>query len=379
MSVPQLPPLSLYVHIPWCVKKCPYCDFNSHAAQGVLPEAEYLAALLRDLPAEILRAQGRSITSIFFGGGTPSLMSAHFFTQLLNHLRQAFNFATDIEITLEANPGTAELCDFAQLAAAGVNRVSVGVQSFNDAHLQKLGRIHTAAEVPLAVAKIRAAGINNFNLDLMHGLPDQRIEQAQRDLLAALALNPPHLSWYQLTIEPNTVFYNRPPVLPEDDCLADIQAMGEKLLAEAGFVHYEVSAFAQPRKQAAHNINYWQFGDYIALGAGAHGKITWPERIERYAKTRLPKDYMACTDSFDASCHNLADEQKPLEFMMNALRLRAGVPKKLWQERCKLPADFIQSAVDGLIQKGLLEANPDYYRTTDLGYRFLNTVLQEFE
>jgi putative oxygen-independent coproporphyrinogen III oxidase len=375
----MLPPLSLYVHIPWCVKKCPYCDFNSHAAQGVLPEADYLAALMRDIPGEIVRAQGRRLESIFFGGGTPSLMSANFITDLLNQLQLAFEFSPSIEITLEANPGTAELCDFAQLAAAGVNRISVGVQSFNDAHLQRLGRIHSAAEVPLAVAKIRAAGIDNINLDLMHGLPEQSLEQAHEDLSAAIALNPQHISWYQLTIEPNTVFYNRPPVLPEDDLLADIQAMGEVLLAEAGYAQYEVSAFAKPGQQAAHNINYWQFGDYIALGAGAHGKITWADRIERYAKTRLPKDYIACQNNFDASCQNVADEQKPFEFMMNALRLRAGVSRNLWIERCGLPATIIEKSVENLIKKGLFEADANYYRTTPLGYRFLNTVLQAFE
>lgn len=374
-----LPPLSLYIHIPWCVKKCPYCDFNSHAAQGALPEREYLAALLRDLPGEVARAQGRSLTSIFFGGGTPSLLSAGFFHELLDHLHRQLNFASEIEITLEANPGTAELCDFAQLAAAGVNRISLGVQSFNNEHLQRLGRIHSAAEVPLAIAKIRAAGINNFNLDLMHGLPAQTLAQAQNDLEQAIALNPTHISWYQLTIEPNTVFYSRPPVLPEDDCLADIQAMGEELLAAAGFIQYEVSAYARAGRRAAHNINYWQFGDYLALGAGAHGKITWPSRIERYAKTRLPKDYLACADTFDVSCQNLNDEQLPLEFMLNALRLREGVARSLWMQRCGLPADYLQPAVDELINKGLLENNAEIYKATDLGYRFLNSVLQAFE
>lgn len=372
------PPLSLYVHIPWCVKKCPYCDFNSHAAQGVLPDADYLAAILRDLPREIVRAQGRRLESIFFGGGTPSLMSAGFIADLLTHLRAALEFAPNIEITLEANPGTAELCDFAQLAAAGVNRISVGVQSFNDAHLQALGRIHSAAEVPQAVAKIRAAGIHNINLDLMHGLPGQTLEEARADLTAAIALAPQHISWYQLTIEPNTVFYNRPPALPEDDLLADIQAMGEELLASAGYSQYEVSAFAQPNKQAAHNINYWQFGDYLALGAGAHGKITWPDHIERYAKTRLPKDYLAATE-FDASCTPIADAQKPFEFMMNGLRLRAGIPRQFWIERCGLPAEVLDLAVNKLIRQGLLAADNNVYRTTDLGFRFLNTVLQEFE
>lgn len=377
--IQPLPPLSLYVHIPWCVKKCPYCDFNSHAAQGALPEAEYLAALLRDLPGEVARAQGRSITSIFFGGGTPSLLSEGFFTELLAQLRQHLLFAADIEITLEANPGTAELCDFSQLAAAGVNRISLGVQSFNDEHLQRLGRIHSAAEVPLAVAKIRAAGIHNFNLDLMHGLPAQTLAQAQSDLEQAVALNPTHISWYQLTIEPNTVFYSRPPVLPEDDCLADIQAMGEEALAAAQFNQYEVSAFAKSGRQAGHNINYWQFGDYLALGAGAHGKITWPDRIERYAKTRLPKDYLASSNSFDASCNNLTDEQLPLEFMLNALRLRAGVPRAYWPQRCGLPAEYLRPPVEELINKGLLEDNAEIFKTTDLGYRFLNTLLQAFE
>ncbi len=374
----MLPPLSLYVHIPWCVKKCPYCDFNSHAAQGALPEDDYLAALLRDLAAEIPRAQGRRLESIFFGGGTPSLLSAGFFNSLITALREHLGFSPGIEITLEANPGTAELCDFSMLAKAGVNRISLGVQSFNDEHLQQLGRIHSAAEVPQAVAKIRAAGINNINLDLMHGLPGQTIEQARADLTAALALSPQHISWYQLTIEPNTVFYSRPPVLPEDDLLADIQAMGEVLLAEAGYAQYEVSAYAQAGKQAAHNINYWQFGDYLALGAGAHGKITWPDRLERYAKTRLPKDYLAATQ-FDASVNSIADSQKPFEFMMNGLRLRAGIPRHFWPERCGLADDVLAPAVNKLIEQGLMAADESFYRTTALGYRFLNSVLQHFE
>ena len=373
----MLPPLSLYVHIPWCVKKCPYCDFNSHAAQGALPEDDYLAALLRDLAAEIPRAQGRRLESIFFGGGTPSLLSAGFFNSLITALREHLSFSPSIEITLEANPGTAELCDFSLLAKAGVNRISLGVQSFNDEQLQQLGRIHSAAEVPQAVAKIRAAGINNINLDLMHGLPGQTIEQARADLTAALALSPQHISWYQLTIEPNTVFYSRPPVLPEDDLLADIQAMGEVLLAEAGYAQYEVSAYAQAGKQAAHNINYWQFGDYLALGAGAHGKITWPDRLERYAKTRLPKDYLAATQ-FDASVNSVADAQKPFEFMMNGLRLRAGIPRHFWLERCSLADDVLAPAVNKLIEQGLMAADESFYRTTALGYRFLNSVLQEF-
>ncbi|HMW47915.1 MAG TPA: radical SAM family heme chaperone HemW [Cellvibrionaceae bacterium] len=374
----MLPPLSLYVHIPWCVKKCPYCDFNSHAAQGALPEADYLAALLQDLPGEIKRAQGRRLESIFFGGGTPSLLSAQFFNALLTQLQKQLEFSPDIEITLEANPGTAELCNFTLLAQVGVNRISLGVQSFNDRHLQQLGRIHSAAEVPQAVAKIRAAGIDNINLDLMHGLPGQTLDEARADLTAAIALAPQHISWYQLTIEPNTIFYNRPPVLPEDDLLADIQAMGEDVLAAAGYAQYEVSAFAKPKKEAAHNINYWQFGDYLALGAGAHGKITWPDRLERYAKTRLPKDYLAATQ-FDASVNIVADEQKPFEFMMNGLRLRAGIPRQFWIERCGLPDKVLTPMVDKLIKQGLLEADDDFYRTTALGYRFLNTVLQEFE
>ncbi len=373
----MLPPLSLYVHIPWCVKKCPYCDFNSHAAQGVLPEDDYLAALLRDLAAEIPRAQGRRLESIFFGGGTPSLLSAGFFNSLITALREHLAFSPSIEITLEANPGTAELCDFSLLAKAGVNRISLGVQSFNDEHLQQLGRIHSAAEVPQAVAKIRAAGIDNINLDLMHGLPGQTIEQARADLTSALALSPQHISWYQLTIEPNTVFYSRPPVLPEDDLLADIQAMGEVLLAEAGYAQYEVSAYAQAGKQAAHNINYWQFGDYLALGAGAHGKITWPDRLERYAKTRLPKDYLAATQ-FDASVNSIADAQKPFEFMMNGLRLRGGIPRHFWLERCSLADDVLAPAVNKLIEQGLMAEDESFYRTTALGYRFLNSVLQEF-
>ncbi len=376
----QLPPLSLYIHIPWCVRKCPYCDFNSHAAPGKLPEADYVAALLEDLTEDVARVQGRVLTSIFMGGGTPSLFSASAIASILQGVQARIAFLPGMEITLEANPGTAEFCDFGDLAAAGINRLSLGVQSFNAAHLQQLGRIHSADEARRAVELARAGGLTNINLDLMHGLPAQTPQQAVDDLQEAFALGPEHISWYQLTIEPNTVFYSRPPQLPVDDALADIQETGEALLAAQGYAQYEVSAYARPGRQAAHNLNYWQFGDYLAIGAGAHGKISHPDgRIERYWKTRLPQDYLDPTKAFTAGQQWLAPRQLPLEFMLNALRLVEGVPASLFSARTGLALADIAAPLARARQRGLLCEDTTLLAPTALGLRFLNELLAEFE
>jgi len=379
-SMNALPPLALYVHIPWCVRKCPYCDFNSHTA-GEIPQAEYVAALSRDLLSELDFVHGRKLQSIFFGGGTPSLFDAEAISSIIEHARQKIGFTDDIEITLEANPGTVEQQKFAGFFQAGVNRISLGVQSFNPQHLQKLGRIHDRAQALMAIDAIRSAGFENFNIDLMHGLPDQTPEQAVDDLRTALQFAPPHLSWYQLTIEPNTEFFRRPPQLPEDDALANIQDAGEALLAEHGYAHYEISAFAQAGREARHNINYWEFGDYIGIGAGAHGKLTLPPsgttalQILRRNKTRLPTHYLARDNDFVAEHKAIDADELPLEFLMNALRLERGVDSALFTERTGLPLSAIEEKLQSLRDRELMEPNPARLQLTALGRRFMNTVL----
>lgn len=390
----QLPPLSLYVHIPWCVRKCPYCDFNSHQAEQTLPEAEYRNALREDLAADRVLAQGRPLTSIFFGGGTPSLFSAATIAGIIADAEQLIGFAPDIEITLEANPGTFEQERFHGYRAAGVNRLSIGIQSFNPRHLERLGRIHGAEEALLAVRAARRAGFDNLNLDLMHGLPQQSTKDARADLQQALDLTPEHLSWYQLTIEPNTAFYTAPPVLPEENSLADIQEQGEMLLAQSGFQHYEVSAYAQPGRQARHNLNYWRYGDYLGIGAGAHGKITLPAQgqIQRLWKTRLPKHYLEKTDAhqtpkagtaqhnnpFMAGQELIQPDARPLDFLMNALRLSEGVATQLFEERTGQSLETLQPQWSDLRALGLLETDEARLATTALGQRFLNDVLARF-
>ena len=388
----QLPPLALYVHIPWCVRKCPYCDFNSHQAEQTLPEAEYRKALREDLTAERALAQGRPLTSIFFGGGTPSLFSAATIADIISDAEQLIGFAPDIEITLEANPGTFEQERFCGYRAAGVNRLSIGIQSFNSRQLERLGRIHNGEEARLAVQAARRAGFTNINLDLMHGLPEQSTNDARADLQQALDLEPEHLSWYQLTIEPNTAFYAAPPVLPEENSLADIQEQGEQLLAQAGFEHYEVSAYSQADRQARHNINYWSYGDYLGIGAGAHGKITLPEQgqIQRRWKTRLPKHFLERSDQVSATLatdHNnpfLAGQEliepnaRPLDFLMNALRLSDGVSAQLFEQRTGLTLQALQPQWSNLRSLGLLEDDQTRLATTTLGQRFLNDVLARF-
>lgn len=386
----HLPPLALYVHIPWCVRKCPYCDFNSHQAGKVLPEAGYRAALRADLEQDLALVQGRPLVSIFFGGGTPSLFSAETIGGILEDVQARIAFAPDIEITLEANPGTFEQRRFQDYRAAGINRLSIGIQSFSDVQLQALGRIHGRDEALVAVAVARRAGFDNLNLDLMHGLPGQSAAEASADLRQALALEPEHLSWYQLTIEPNTEFYSSPPVLPEEDSLADIQQRGEVLLAGAGFEQYEVSAYARTGRRARHNLNYWQFGDYLGIGAGAHGKLTLPARdqIMRQWKTRLPTHYLdkqstignltTHQNPFAAGQEVLAREALPLDFLLNALRLNDGVDARLFKERTGLSLSALEPQWSALKQRGLIRDSADRLQTTALGRRFLNDVLAAF-
>ncbi|WP_122612364.1 radical SAM family heme chaperone HemW [Pseudomonas viridiflava] len=377
--LPTLPPLALYIHIPWCVRKCPYCDFNSHTASPVLPEQEYVDALLADLDQDLHAVYGRELTSIFFGGGTPSLFSAEALGRLLQGVEQRIRFADDIEITLEANPGTFEQEKFVAYRKLGINRLSIGIQSFQQEKLEALGRIHNGDEAVRAAGMARQAGFDNFNLDLMHGLPDQSLDDALSDLRQAIALKPTHISWYQLTLEPNTVFWNQPPVLPEDDTLWDIQEAGQALLAEHGYAQYEVSAYAQAGRPARHNLNYWSFGDFIGIGAGAHGKLSHPDgRIVRTWKTRLPKDYLNPAKSFQAGEKSLSNDEMPFEFLMNALRLTAGVESRLYPERTGLSLDTLAEGRREAEQSGLLQVEPSRLAATERGQLFLNDLLQQF-
>ncbi|KAB2523397.1 MULTISPECIES: radical SAM family heme chaperone HemW [Pseudomonas] len=377
--LPTLPPLALYIHIPWCVRKCPYCDFNSHTASPVLPEQEYVDALLADLDQDLHAVYGRELTSIFFGGGTPSLFSAEALGRLLKGVEQRIPFAADIEITLEANPGTFEQEKFVAYRKLGINRLSIGIQSFQQEKLEALGRIHNGDEAVRAAGMARQAGFDNFNLDLMHGLPDQSLDDALSDLRQAIALKPTHISWYQLTLEPNTVFWNQPPVLPEDDTLWDIQEAGQALLAEHGYAQYEVSAYAQAGRPARHNLNYWSFGDFIGIGAGAHGKLSHPDgRIVRTWKTRLPKDYLNPAKSFQAGEKSLSNDEMPFEFLMNALRLTAGVESRLYPERTGLSLETLAEGRRQAEQSGLLQVEPSRLAATERGQLFLNDLLQQF-
>jgi len=374
-----LPPLALYIHIPWCVRKCPYCDFNSHAAGPTLPEEEYVDALLADLDADLQHVHGRPLTSIFFGGGTPSLFSDRALGRLLEGVERRVAFAGDIEITLEANPGTFEQAKFKGYRSLGINRLSIGVQSFQQTKLKALGRIHDGDEAIRAADMARAAGFDNFNLDLMHGLPEQSIEDALFDLRTAISQGPTHLSWYQLTMEPNTVFWSQPPELPEDDLLWDIQEAGQALLAAEGYAQYEVSAYAQPGKQARHNLNYWTFGDFLGIGAGAHAKLSTPAgRIQRTWKTRLPKDYLDPAKAFQAGERLLAADELPFEFLMNVLRLSEGAPAELFSQRTGLPLQQLEQARREAERQGLLQADQTRLVATAKGQLFLNDLLQQF-
>lgn len=378
LSTPkQLPPLSLYIHIPWCVRKCPYCDFNSHRAEQDLPEVEYCNKLIDDLKLGLEWVQQRPLQSIFIGGGTPSLFSPKAFETILSSVEKEVGFSDDIEITMEANPGTAEQQRFKGYRSAGINRLSIGVQSFGDAQLKALGRIHSAEQAQLAMGMARNAGFDNVNLDLMHGLPQQSVAAAKEDLQQAIALEPEHLSWYQLTIEPNTEYYKRPPLLPIDDELAEIQIQGQEFLAANGYSQYEVSAYSKGQ-QSRHNMNYWQFGDYLGIGAGAHSKITRDGNIHRFWKTRQPDHYMDHQKPFVAGREIIEGEQLALEFMMNSLRLTSGFNLSLFNERTFLESQSIQHTLDQLQQQGLISLNNNYLQPTELGQRFLNDIVASF-
>ncbi|MBA4068352.1 MAG: YggW family oxidoreductase [Acinetobacter sp.] len=367
--------------MPWCVRKCPYCDFNSHAVpDGQLSlelEQEYLRALVEDFKTQVDFAQGRQIHSVFIGGGTPSLISAPGYQWLFDQLKAVIPFAEGCEITLEANPGTVEHDPFAGYLQAGINRLSIGVQSFNTEHLKRLGRIHSNEDAISAIGLAREAGFQRINVDLMHGLPEQTLEQALHDLKLAVEQGATHISWYQLTIEPNTVFFRTQPILPVDEVLEDIQEQGELYLKAQGFVNYEVSAW---RKElpSAHNLNYWQFGDYLAIGAGAHGKVTQPDGVYRFQKTRLPKDYLAKVPAEHVQFKRIEDADLSFEFMMNALRLNQGVEAKLYAERTGLSLDTLDELLSSLRDRKLMVDDQDRLSCTEQGHIFLNSVLEEF-
>lgn len=373
----KLPPLSLYLHIPWCVQKCPYCDFNSHALKGEVPHDDYVAHLLADLDADIPLTAGRRIETIFIGGGTPSLLSAHAMQTLLDGVRARLPVSADAEITMEANPGTVEADRFSGYQRAGVNRISIGVQSFSAEKLERLGRIHGPQEAKRAAQLATGLGLRSFNLDLMHGLPDQTLEQALDDLRQAIALNPPHLSWYQLTIEPNTLFASRTPVLPDDDALWDIFEQGDQLLTAAGYQQYETSAYAKPGYQCQHNINYWRFGDYLGVGCGAHGKLTQPDgRILRTVKTKHPRGYMQ--GRYLDKQYQVVNDELPFEFFMNRFRLLEAAPREEFAIYTGLEESSIRPQLDQAINSGYLLETDAHWQITEKGKLFLNSLLELF-
>ena len=378
---PASVPLSLYIHMPWCVRKCPYCDFNSHAVpNGALSmelEQEYLQALVEDFKTQVDFAQGRQIHSVFIGGGTPSLISAQGYQWLFEQLKAIVPFEDGCEITLEANPGTVEHDPFADYLAVGINRLSIGVQSFDTDHLKKLGRIHSNNDAISAIKNAHGAGFERINVDLMHGLPEQSIEQALLDLKLAVESGATHISWYQLTIEPNTVFFRTQPILPVDDVLEDIQAQGEAYLKANGYINYEVSAWRK-EKPSAHNLNYWEFGDYLAIGAGAHGKVTMIDGVYRFQKTRLPKDYLAKVPAENLQFKKIEADEMPFEFMMNALRLNQGVDAKIYEERTGLSLSDLNQRLISLRQRQLMINDAQRLACTVQGHIFLNSVLEEF-
>ncbi|MFC0323558.1 radical SAM family heme chaperone HemW [Gallibacterium melopsittaci] len=372
-----LPPLSLYIHIPWCVQKCPYCDFNSHAQKGEIPEQAYLQHLLMDLEQQLPYVQGRELHTIFIGGGTPSLFSAESIAYLLHQIELRIPYREQIEITLEANPGTAEAQRFLGYRQAGVTRLSMGVQSFHNHQLQLLGRIHNSDEAKRAVMFAQQAGFEQFNLDLMHGLPNQTLDNALSDLQQAIDLNPPHLSWYQLTIEPNTLFASKPPKLPDDDLLWEIFAEGHKKLTAAGYQQYETSAYAKVGFQCEHNLNYWRFGDYLAIGCGAHGKVTFPEgKILRYSQTKHPQGYLQ--GNYRYQQHEVADEDRPFEFFMNRFRLLEPVPKQDFTQFTGLSLMAIEKQIDEAKKQDYIVEHQECWQITEHGKLFLNDLLTLF-
>jgi len=373
----SLPPLSLYIHVPWCVRKCPYCDFNSHEAPVQIPEERYLAALQADIEQVLPDIWGRQIHTVFIGGGTPSLLSAQAVDQLMAMLRSHFNLWPDAEVSLEANPGAAEADRFKSYAASGVNRISLGIQTFNDEHLKQLGRIHDSDQARRA-AHIATECFDRVNLDLMFALPGQSLQECMNDAREALSIGTEHLSIYQLTLEPNTVFAKFPPRLPEDDIAVEMEEGIEFMLGEAGFERYEVSAFARRGARAKHNVNYWQFGDYLGLGPGAHGKVSFPDRIERTVRVRSPEGWMQSSMMRNGSQISeqrvVAPVDFPFEFMLNALRLREGVPADLFYERTGLAYAQIARKIELARQKKLLTQDANRFQATEVGWRFLNEL-----
>ncbi|MET4861667.1 radical SAM family heme chaperone HemW [Morganella morganii] len=373
----KLPPLSLYIHIPWCVQKCPYCDFNSHALKGEVPHDDYVAHLLADLDADLPLVAGREIRTIFIGGGTPSLLSAEAMQTLMDGVRARLPVAEDAEVTMEANPGTVEADRFSGYQKAGINRISIGVQSFGDDKLIRLGRIHDAGEAKRAARLAATLGLRSFNLDLMHGLPEQHLGEALSDLRQAIELAPPHLSWYQLTIEPNTSFGSRPPVLPDDDLLWDIFSQGHQLLTQAGYVQYETSAYAKPGFQCQHNLNYWRFGDYLGIGCGAHGKISFADgRILRTVKTKHPRGYME--GRYLDQQNDVATEDRPFEFFMNRFRLLEAMPRSDFTDYTGLPESVVRPQIEAALNAGEISETATHWQITEHGKLFLNTLLERF-
>lgn len=382
----QNQPLSLYIHIPWCVEKCPYCDFNSHAVKSAIPEQDYVTALIADLDEDIKRFSltNRALHSIFIGGGTPSLFSAASIKSLLKQVLSRFEHKVDIEITLEANPGTVEADKFIGFFNAGVNRLSIGVQSFSSEKLIKLGRIHDSEQAKIAAKLATESGVTSFNLDLMHGLPNQSLDNALDDLKTAISLQPNHISWYQLTIEPNTIFHSKPPKLPIDDILWEIQDQGVKLLNAAGYQQYEISAYAKPGYQCQHNLNYWQYGDYLGIGCGAHGKITdsRTQKIMRTIKVKHPKGYLDKNRDFLDQLSEVSDADRPFEFMMNQLRLHSAFSTEQFQTSTGLNINTVLPLLRKAQQRKLMVCevidNEEYWQVTQIGQRYLNDLLEIF-
>ncbi|MBE0613399.1 MAG: oxygen-independent coproporphyrinogen III oxidase-like protein [Burkholderiales bacterium] len=374
-----LPPLSLYVHIPWCVRKCPYCDFNSHEARGEAPEQDYVRALIADLELALPQIWGRRVYSVFFGGGTPSLFSARAIETLLDAFRARLNLAADAEITMEANPGTFESARFRDYRASGINRLSIGIQSFDPAKLQALGRIHDDAEARRAIG-IAQAHFDNINLDLMYALPQQTLHEAGQDMDTALAFGTSHVSAYHLTLEPNTLFHRNPPPLPDAETAADMQDMIEEKLAGAGFVNYETSAFARPGRECRHNLNYWRFGDYLGIGAGAHSKLSFHDRVIRQVRHKQPRAYMqgVVAESHVQQEHTVSRKDLGFEFMMNALRLTGGFETALFAERTGLALTAVEQPLREAVQRGLITRDHMRIAPTKRGQRFLNDLLQLF-
>ncbi|NRA72373.1 MAG: radical SAM family heme chaperone HemW [Gammaproteobacteria bacterium] len=376
----KLPPLSLYIHIPWCVEKCPYCDFNSHALKDELPHRQYVDALLEDLSQDLSQVQGRQLSSIFIGGGTPSLLEPSQMKRLLDGVKAMIPSPVDLEITMEANPGTVESGRFKQFQAAGITRISIGVQSFQADKLIILGRIHDGNEAINAAKQAAELKLQSFNIDLMHSLPKQQVGDALADLKQAIELAPPHLSWYQLTIEPNTKFHSKPPTLPDDDILADIYDAGREILAAAGYSQYEISAFSKAGYQCQHNLNYWRFGDYLGIGCGAHSKITEPDKgqILRGSKVKHPKGYLDPKQQYLSQSWYIEQQDLALEFFMNRFRLVEACPRQDFIDFTGLSDQTVRSQLDVAINKGLLTETPTHWQVTVLGQRFLNSLLDLF-